>query len=156
MLRTCAMLRKSSHELQEWLGRYRENPGHSRQRRGADQECRGNEAKKEGERANPRQQHRKHTRSLKHPSKLKTPPNNGMSAVPQADRPTQASQDTVDIRFLSSVVRICFAAIRSSFLRCAVSAGQFESNCNIPFTICWEYLVTNSCTNKRKTTVTLI
>lgn len=40
------------------------------------------------------------------------------------------------IRLLRSVVRMCLAAIRSSFLRCAVSAGQLESSCNIPFTIC--------------------
>lgn len=40
------------------------------------------------------------------------------------------------IRLLRSVVRMCLAAIRSSFLRCAVSAGQLESSCSIPFTIC--------------------
>ena len=66
--------------IMRWLGRYREKPGGRRQRREADQECGGNEAEKGG-RVNPRQQQRKDTRSLKHPSKLKTPPNNGMSTV---------------------------------------------------------------------------
>lgn len=53
------------------LGRYREKPG-SRQTREADQECGSNEPEKEGERGNPREQERKATRSLKHPSELKT------------------------------------------------------------------------------------
>lgn len=47
-----------------------------------------------------------------------------------------ARRGRADVRFLSSVVRMCLAAISSSFRRCAVSAGQFESSCNIPLTIC--------------------
>lgn len=60
------------------------------------------------------------------------------------------------IRLLKSVVKMCLAAIRSSFRRCAVSAGQLESNCNIPFTICWEYLATNSYKNNENTIIIIL
>lgn len=72
----------------------------------------------------------------------------------RADSPAHAQMGSgwAHVRFLSSVVRMCLAAMSSSFRRCAVSAGQFESSCSIPLTICWEYLVTNSCTRERKAT----
>lgn len=54
----------------------------------------------------------------------------------------------VYVRLLRSVVRMCLAAMSSSLRRWAVSEGQFVSSCSIPFTICWEYFPTRSCTVK--------
>lgn len=60
------------------------------------------------------------------------------SGVPRADQDGFIKQLSMQGMnwFLSSVVRMCLAAMSSSFLRCAVSAGQLESSCSMPFTIC--------------------
>lgn len=48
------------------------------------------------------------------------------------------------IRLRRSVVRMCLAAMSSSLRRWAVSGGQLDSSCNMPFTICWENFATRS------------